>query len=496
MKSLFTKLFISTLILSFLFPSISYAANLRVCSSITDPTEKAECKQLRSLYRNTGITAYCPQGSIDTSLVLNIDIKVAGTTAAEKVWTALLSAGFTPEQAAGIMGNLEAESHFSPAALGDGGTSSGLAQWHRGRQQALFTFISAADPNLLQYVTSPTYQAGNGDAFIAKAGDKIADALIAIQVKFLVNELGKRGPRHNYSTFDEVYEIRNNELETIKAMSNANVAAAFFRWSFERPGSSTVTESGGNKETNNSSRTSRQNAAQKYLALFSDNTASAGVIPSYTVPGGDNCIVTGDGFSLSNDYDNPDDESIPGGFSSGTSSCGTTTIDPSSLSIRTIGGRQYTYPWAGHHGSGHRSAHGPAKNEKFADHTGPKDAVDLAFRQCAPLVAITSGKISNVKTGTPSNNPNGKKGPRDSFTIVAGNDRFYYTHLMPGSATSVLRNGQSVKVGQFVGNVGDGPAGDRTPHLHISYSPDGNGTSDYHNATPDKQRMAPLLNQL
>jgi lysophospholipase L1-like esterase len=44
-----------------------------------------------------------------------------------------INKGLTPEQAAGIAGNLKTESEFNVMALGDSGTSFGLAQWHLGR---------------------------------------------------------------------------------------------------------------------------------------------------------------------------------------------------------------------------------------------------------------------------------------------------------------------------------------------------------------------------
>ena len=46
------------------------------------------------------------------------------------------SKGFTPEQAAGIVGNLQAESgvNINPAAIGDGGAAWGIAQWHPDRR--------------------------------------------------------------------------------------------------------------------------------------------------------------------------------------------------------------------------------------------------------------------------------------------------------------------------------------------------------------------------
>lgn len=48
-----------------------------------------------------------------------------------------ISKGYTPEQAAGIVGNLQAESgaNLNTAAVGDGGKAYGIAQWHPDRQQ-------------------------------------------------------------------------------------------------------------------------------------------------------------------------------------------------------------------------------------------------------------------------------------------------------------------------------------------------------------------------
>jgi hypothetical protein len=41
--------------------------------------------------------------------------------------------GLTPEQAAGIAGNIKSESNFKTGAIGDSGTSFGIAQWHANR---------------------------------------------------------------------------------------------------------------------------------------------------------------------------------------------------------------------------------------------------------------------------------------------------------------------------------------------------------------------------
>jgi LysM repeat protein len=51
--------------------------------------------------------------------------------------------GLTRAQAAGIAGNLLHESGFRPNAVGDGGTSFGIAQWHNGRGDAMKAYCTS-----------------------------------------------------------------------------------------------------------------------------------------------------------------------------------------------------------------------------------------------------------------------------------------------------------------------------------------------------------------
>lgn len=60
---------------------------------------------------------------------------VAGN--AEQTIQFFMAKGLTRAQAAGIAGNLKYESGFRPGAVGDGGTSFGVAQWHNGRGAAM-----------------------------------------------------------------------------------------------------------------------------------------------------------------------------------------------------------------------------------------------------------------------------------------------------------------------------------------------------------------------
>jgi hypothetical protein len=54
-----------------------------------------------------------------------------------------MAKGLTRAQAAGIAGNLVYESGFNPSAVGDGGTSFGIAQWHSGRGAAMKQWTAA-----------------------------------------------------------------------------------------------------------------------------------------------------------------------------------------------------------------------------------------------------------------------------------------------------------------------------------------------------------------
>ena len=54
-----------------------------------------------------------------------------------QIWKYLRGKGFTEAGVAGILGNMECESSFNLAAVGDNGTSFGLCQWHNARGDAM-----------------------------------------------------------------------------------------------------------------------------------------------------------------------------------------------------------------------------------------------------------------------------------------------------------------------------------------------------------------------
>lgn len=63
----------------------------------------------------------------------------------ERIWDGLISWGFTAEQAAGIMGNIYAESGFNPAVVNSNGGAIGLCQWLFERKTNLETFAATVN---------------------------------------------------------------------------------------------------------------------------------------------------------------------------------------------------------------------------------------------------------------------------------------------------------------------------------------------------------------
>ncbi len=64
----------------------------------------------------------------------------------------LISKGYTKANASGIAGNIFVESSFNPTAVGDNGTSFGLAQWHKSRWDRLNEFCknNSLNPNTFE----------------------------------------------------------------------------------------------------------------------------------------------------------------------------------------------------------------------------------------------------------------------------------------------------------------------------------------------------------
>jgi hypothetical protein len=74
---------------------------------------------------STASSFAAPVGAVTRSA-----LPAAGGSGASQAWSFWKSKGLTDEQAAGVLGNIKAESAFNPGAIGDGGAAKGLFQWN------------------------------------------------------------------------------------------------------------------------------------------------------------------------------------------------------------------------------------------------------------------------------------------------------------------------------------------------------------------------------
>jgi len=73
----------------------------------------------------------------DTPSPTNTTSLSGNETIAKRMVNYFVKKGFSPQQAAGIAGNLYQESSFNPTIVGDNGTAFGLAQWRGSRLSEL-----------------------------------------------------------------------------------------------------------------------------------------------------------------------------------------------------------------------------------------------------------------------------------------------------------------------------------------------------------------------
>lgn len=250
-------IFISTILLLALPPAQVFAAR-RVPNDIL------------SFFASNDIFYYNPKGAASGSGCYSGEINVYGEDMYEKHWTGLTSF-LSPEQAAGVMGNLNHEGSFNPARHEDSQRLKypgydlteydplipygiGIAQWSGTRRVRLINYIKEVAPEQLYYIDEARdeYAHLSGGAFRELVGDDVANAMIAVQLEFMKGELDGT----DYYSFTDAAE-----------------AAEWFLKNFERP--------------RNPNQPQRAIDAEKFYDQFVDATISS---DSGT---GDYCIDTG-----------------------------------------------------------------------------------------------------------------------------------------------------------------------------------------------------------
>ena len=143
---------------------------------------------------------------------------LVGSTPEEKVWWALIDAGYSKEATAGVMGNIYAESGFNSSLIESGYTEEnggiGLCQWTNNER-------------------GNTGRNAQLKAYAQSKGVEWKD--LNTQIEFLLGELTPGGGANGYAT----YNLMTNHGYTANDWKNASTpetAAEIFCWIFERPG--------------------------------------------------------------------------------------------------------------------------------------------------------------------------------------------------------------------------------------------------------------------
>ncbi len=141
--------------------------------------------------------------------IINNMSTLSGNTIQEKVWCALINAGFSEYAVAGAMGNIQAESGFRISAVeGGSGIGFGLCQWSYGRRTSL-------------------------EAFAASRGVLASDE--SIQIEYLLGELTPGGGADGYASY-QLLRYHGYDGNSWRNATSPEDAATAFCWSFERPG--------------------------------------------------------------------------------------------------------------------------------------------------------------------------------------------------------------------------------------------------------------------
>lgn len=152
---------------------------------------------------------------------------ISGENNKEKIWNYLRGSGLSEEQTAGVMGNMQAESGFSPTrhedSQGWSGGGWGLVQWTGGRRKAV---VNALPENLKKY-HSEEYGGATTDGRVESIPMEDNDALLAAELDFMIEESSNR------PITEKRYGTAASEWELLKTLSSIEDAAVFWHNNFE-----------------------------------------------------------------------------------------------------------------------------------------------------------------------------------------------------------------------------------------------------------------------
>lgn len=213
-----------------MYKKISIAICIIVSFAITVQPISSAAAYPKSYITNT-ITWYKKN---DTTCSGSSTNGVSGADNQEKIWGYLRNAGLSAEQAAGVMGNIQAESGFSPTrheeSQGWGSGGWGLAQWTGGRRTAIASKIPS---ELTKYYNQAYGGAAKNDGTLDSIPIEDNDKLLIFELEYLMEEsknrpvtaLGFVGLFLGMKEWDTLKEIKTVEDATVFWHNNFEVSA-------------------------------------------------------------------------------------------------------------------------------------------------------------------------------------------------------------------------------------------------------------------------------
>lgn len=175
-------------------------------------------------------------------------ITLSGDDNREKIYNFLTAKGLSPEQAAGVLGNIERESGYGPmrheqshSSFSNGGY--GLAQWTYGRRTTLEKYLKDKLPDLYNNYYKDEYggAVSKADGYVARSsvtkelmpiGDN--DAFLGAELEFLFDETSSR--KISAST-ERVSSAKRgeNEWDALRKATSIEDATKIWLYNFEIP---------------------------------------------------------------------------------------------------------------------------------------------------------------------------------------------------------------------------------------------------------------------
>ena len=187
-------------------------------------------------YAGNDILYYDPDAK-DPCVTSTAGSAVSGNSNIAKMWNYLTGKGLTGEQAAGILGNIQEESEFSPFRHETGkpweAGGYGIVQWTDTRRTEIVNKMNAAMPDLMQKYYKEEYgkAASASKGYVPDGIDvDVNDKFLTFQLDFLYQESTTRKVRSGIGAPSGI-----TEWEAIKSSKTIKDASNIWLLSFERP---------------------------------------------------------------------------------------------------------------------------------------------------------------------------------------------------------------------------------------------------------------------